>query len=336
MQELNFQNDDFLVGWLKGRGSTKKIYEVAMRRYAEYTGMTPEEMLKEKEADLQLPPRMQGKAERRLKGFFEWLKTEYESPKTGKPLAAKAALTYIGAIADFHARHNLEVKLKWREDFRAAPKTVNATEKMSASQVEKLASFAPTLRDKAIMWCMFQGLLDISTVLSLKWGDVQNEILEPPMGAIMIKNLVREKEQVKHHTLIYKTAVKYLKMYLEEEHGKDFAKELEYDTPLFFGRSGKRHSAEYVQKMLRRIAPLTFIANSRFEHADINPMRPHSLRASGNDQMAKAGASKELRDFLMGHKMPYDAAYFGGEEGLRKTCVAYAEDALEPKAYLQM
>lgn len=86
--------------------------------------------------------------------------------------------------------------------------------------------------------------------------------------------------------------------------------------------------------MLRDIAPKADIVNSRFYKADMNPLRHHSLRASFNDQMAKAGASTELRDYCMGHKVAVDCAYLGGEEGLREAYVKYAKDALEPKGLL--
>jgi hypothetical protein len=47
--------------------------------------------------------------------------------------------------------------------------------------------------------------------------------------------------------------------------------------------------------------------------------------------MAKAGANKVLVDYLMGHKLNYDTAYFGGEEGLREAYVKYAKQVLEPQ-----
>jgi len=335
--KLDFANDKYLTNWLTNRPKhTQRVYKTAMKRYAEYTSMTPKEMLKEKEEDMKLPPMKQGKVERRIKGFFEWLKTECPNTRTGeKGIAGMTARNYVGDIADFYSRHNMPLHLKWREDFKAVPKPVNMTEKMTASLVEKLAYYAPELRDKAIVWCMFQSGMDISTVLSLNCGHIAKEIEDVPMGAILLKNLVREKGEVPHHSLFYKTAIKHLKMYLEERFGKDWIKEVKssknYEEPLFLGRSRARHHRQYFQALLREIAPLTFIANSRFEHADINPLRPHSLRASFNDQMAKAGAVKELRDFLMGHEVAFDCAYFGGEEGLRKTYVQYAQEVLEPK-----
>ena len=83
--------------------------------------------------------------------------------------------------------------------------------------------------------------------------------------------------------------------------------------------------------MLRGIAPDSgLVSNGKLEKSDINPLRPHALRASFSDQMSKAGASKMLIDYLMGHKLQYDTVYFGGEEGLRKSYVRYAKEALEP------
>lgn len=38
-----------------------------------------------------------------------------------------------------------------------------------------------------------------------------------------------------------------------------------------------------------------------------------------------------LIDYLQGHKLGFDCAYFGGEEGLREVYVRYAKLALEPK-----
>ena len=143
---------------------------------------------------MKLRPKDQGKVERRLKGFFEWLKTECINVRTGeKDIASKTARNYVGSIADFYARHHMPVKLKWREDFRAVPKPVNMAEKMTASLVEKLAYYASELRDKAIIWCQFQSGSDISTVLGLNCGHIAKEIEKPPMGAILLRDLVREK-----------------------------------------------------------------------------------------------------------------------------------------------
>ncbi|GAI19678.1 unnamed protein product, partial [marine sediment metagenome] len=76
-------------------------------------------------------------------------------------------------------------------------------------------------------------------------------------------------------------------------------------------------------------------ADGTGDQIDINPLRPHALRASFSDRMAKGGANKLLVDYLQGHKMPYNDAYFGGEEGLREAYVKYAEAVLEPRQVKQ-
>ena len=44
--ELDFAQDKYLVGWLGNRPTeTVRGYKVAMKRYVEYTGMNPLEML---------------------------------------------------------------------------------------------------------------------------------------------------------------------------------------------------------------------------------------------------------------------------------------------------
>lgn len=250
--ELDFGKDKYLVDWLRGRKNVTTVYRPAMRRYFEFTGKSPKQLLEEKQNELSLPKMEQGKVDRRLIAFFAWLKTECPNEKTEqKGLSAKAAKTYVGAIADFYHRFNLKLDLNWSEDFKAAPLPENKTEKMTASQIEKIASFAPMLRDKAIIWCMFQSGSDVSTVLSWNWGHIESEFSNPPLGAVRI-NCIREKEAVPYQTFIYKTAIKYLRLYLEEEHGKDFASKLKYDTLLFLGRSGGRHDSDYFRDMLKR------------------------------------------------------------------------------------
>ena len=82
---------------------------------------------------------------------------------------------------------------------------------------------------------------------------------------------------------------------------------------------------------MRKIAPDSGIAGSRQGVGEFNPLRPHALRASFSDRMAKAGASNQLIDYLMGHKLNFESAYFGGEEGLREAYIKYAKEVLEPR-----
>lgn len=92
---------------------------------------------------------------------------------------------------------------------------------MTAEQIEKLAYHAPTKRDKTYIWVAFQSGLDVSTVLSLSWGHIEKEFDNPPMGAILLRDLERRKEKGRRFTsTIYRTAIRHLKSYLRERFGE--------------------------------------------------------------------------------------------------------------------
>jgi len=331
---MDYSKDKYVIRWLTGKADkTLEVYKNAMNLYVGFTKKTPEQLILEKWEDMKKEPIHQTDvAENRVRDFFKWLTTEYVSKRSRKPMApASGKIICRGALASFYASNKVPLNFR-RNDFKGATKAINATEKMRPEQIEKLAYYAPTSRDKAIIWCMFQGGMDVSTVCSLNWGHVQKEIEKPPMGAVMLRGLERKKEVGRRFTtLIYKTAIKHLKTYLVERAGEDYAKKLKYDEPLFVGKFGGRHNTVYIQRMMREIAPKSGIANARALHADINPLRPHALRASFSNQMALAGATPHIIDYMMGHKLMYDTAYFGGEQGLRESYVKYAEQCLEPK-----
>jgi len=313
--------------------------------------MNAEELVQEKWNDSKKPPMDQGLVEVKLREFYTYMTKEYKLEKRGAVkkgkkraktgrvgLALGSALSYCVAIADFYRRHNLRLNIKLTQAFKGgqAVRPVNESEKMSAEQIAELAYFAPTLRDKAVIWTEFQSGSDVSTVCSLNWGHVARDINNPPLGAVKLKGLIRKKEPSKTYiSFIYKTAIEAIKAYLKERWGADYEKRLKFDSPLFTGVGrweDRRIRPRMIEDMMRGVALKSpIVPNGKLESADINPVRPHALRASFSDRMAKAGASKLLIDYLQGHKMPYGDAYFGGEEGLREAYVKYAETVLEPR-----
>ncbi|MCW4038383.1 MAG: site-specific integrase [Candidatus Bathyarchaeota archaeon] len=292
----------------------------------------------EKWADMQEQPKDQGFVEEQIKHFYQFLKTDYITRSKKKGLSPKTALTRVAAIADFYRRHNEPLNIKLTQTFKEAlaGRPVNETEKMSAEQIESLTYYAPSLRDKAFIWVQYQSGSDVSTVCNLTWGHVAREIASPPHGAVMLKGIIRKKDPSKTYvTFIYKTAIKHLKEYLTERWGRSYHSVLEYDSPLFMGEGkwiNRKISPKTMQSVMKDIAAKSsFLPKGQLAQADVNPLRPHALRASFSDRMAKAGANKVLVDYLMGHKLSYDTAYFGGEEGLREAYVTYAKQVLEPQ-----
>lgn len=348
----NWQKDKRLRHWLTGRPqNTLNIYLKAFRLWSAFRGMSADELIQEKWKDMKKPPMDQGLVEDKLKEFYMWLTKEYEVEKRGTVIKGKkrgktgkvglalgSASTYCAAITDFYSKHNLRLNIKLAKAFKGgqAVRPINETEKMSAEQIEELAYYAPALRDKAVIWTEFQSGSDISTICSLNWGHVAREIDNPPLGAVKLKGLIRKKEPSKTYiSFIYKTAIEAIRAYLRERWGADYAKKLQYDTPLFLGVGrwkNQRIKPRVIEDMMRELAlKAPILPSGRVEASDINPLRPHALRASFSDRMAKAGANKLLVDYFQGHKMPYNDAYFGGEDGLREAYVKYAEVVLEPR-----
>lgn len=348
----DWQKNKRLKHWLTGRPkNTLNIYLKAFRLWSGFRGMSADALIREKWKDTKKPPMNQGLVEDKLKEFYTWLTTKYKIEKRGMVLKGKkrgttgkvglalgSASTYCAAITDFYSRHNLRLNIKIAKAFKGgqAVRPVNETEKMAAEQIEELAYYGPTLRDKAVIWTGFQSGSDISTVCSLNWGHVMREIANPPMGAVKLKGLIRKKEPSKTYiSFIYKTAIVAIRAYLKERWGAGYAEKLQYDTPLFLGIGkwkDRRIKPRVIEDMMRELAlKAPILPDGVVKAADINPLRPHALRASFSDRMAKAGANKLLIDYLQGHKMPYNDAYFGGEDGLREAYVKYAEVVLEPR-----
>ena len=62
---------------------------------------------------------------------------------------------------------------------------------------------------------------------------------------------------------------------------------------------------------MRKAAILSgLITEAELEFADINPMRPHSLRAAFSSILSLAGMNQRLIDYMQGHTDPYGGAYY--------------------------
>jgi hypothetical protein len=70
--------------WLKGKSKgTKTVYTSALKVFTEYNKMTPVELIDEAEADSKKSGREKRGPQRKIIGFFEYLRTEYKSTRNG-------------------------------------------------------------------------------------------------------------------------------------------------------------------------------------------------------------------------------------------------------------
>ncbi|MDH5375801.1 MAG: tyrosine-type recombinase/integrase [Candidatus Bathyarchaeota archaeon] len=341
---LNWENDRYLRRWLgEKKESTRRPYKTCFKLYLEFTGMTPEQLIMEKWNDTRKPPHEQtDEAEHRVVAFFRWLKNEYKKPeelaKNGdRELSEKSANAYVCAIRGFYAANKVKLNFQGFERGLFSAVTKNGTVKMNPEQIEKLAYYAKFIRDKALIWLLFQSGLDISVALGLNWRDIRNEFLNPVMVSEYPTVLISvTREKAGHHpyeTYMGKTAIETLRHYLVERFGEDFAEKMSSDEPLFVNavgiNAGKRLDDEAFQEVMRTIAKKCGIVSKQdLEEANRNPLSPRALRASFQSQLFKvAGKDSKLVDYWAGHKVKYDKAYIDAD---RETYAKFAMQVLEP------
>jgi site-specific recombinase XerD len=218
----------------------------------------------------------------------------------------------------------------------AQERLVNKKLEYRPPDVKKLLDVITDLRDRALILMFFQGGIDISTTLSLKYGDVAEQ-LELDVSPIVIQ-AKRRKSQINFRFCIGSDAVHALKLYVDDRKlvrhvcpkckgtwrmprhncpkcGVDTMKvreDIDFDEPLFIAHSGKtrvptRQALETRMKMYVKNAKV--VDPRRLERANFNIAGPHALRAAFSSILQYNGMNQVIIDGLQGHKVAYDSAY---------------------------
>jgi integrase/recombinase XerD len=290
------------------KSGTKYGYKSAFKAYAEYTKLSPSQMIDEAVEDLRKDPRQRKDILlTRVLGFYSYLKTEYEKKSrgtgphrvVGKGLSDKLAVMYTAAVRSFYSTYDLTIKLKGR---RRIPKARVTNKRMivAAEQVKVLYDHARTPRDRAIILVNFQGGLDASTLCSIKYGDIAEGLTknEHPLKL----ELRRPKTGTDFYTFIGKDAVNALKAYIADmrSRGVDFT----HGTSLFLqGKSKEEMLPENIQDMMREVAIRAGFIDKKNNGHDFNPLGPHALRESFGSIMTNSGVPDTIVDFWLAHEI---------------------------------
>ncbi len=322
--------------WLIGKAKeTKKVYLIALNTYCKYRGLNPKQLIDEIEEDRKKPRRERGEVEFKLKEFHEWLLNEkdkmmggWKPRKVGKKgLSPKRANMIVNTVRSFYKINGFPV-LNLRLP-KAPPLKKNHKLTLRAEHVKKLVDHSPTIRDKAIILMLFQSGMDISTLISLNYGDVARglENDECPLAI----HVVRKKAGIEYTTFIGRDAIDALKAYLNKRRQKQG--EIKYDEPLFVKereiKGDKRITRNAIDKMLKQVAVLSgVVSKEEMERADMNPCRPHALRGAFSTIMKLQGVNNEIVEYWMGHAIPYESAYMIPQEDELRKIYAEHEEAL--------
>jgi len=307
-------NEEELRNWLDTKKpDTRYVYRKAFETYVEFTGLTAEQLIDEAEIDFHpdTPQRNRGKVKRRLLAYRSWLANHYK-PKNNRAgdggLAPKTVNTYLGALRGFYDNNNFPIKFKRNEIPTAQPRTERMM--LKPEQVKTLLRHARTQRNKAIIMCLYQSGMDISTLLSLNYAHVE-EGRRNRRKRILVK-VVRPKVNHKYRTFFGQDATVSLNQYLDERRNLTRMSPLFLCEQLLVNDEPKRRATEReVQNMFKRLAIRAgFVTEEQLENEfAINPCGSHALRASFSKIAVATGINQNLIDYLMGHKTQYSGVY---------------------------
>lgn len=316
--DVNWE-DPALKRWLGGitRKGTRYGYKTAFRGYAYFTGMTASALIDEALADARKDPReRQDVVLRRLVEFYHWLKKEYpkksrgkgEHKVVGKGVSDKMAHYFIGAVRSFYATYDVTVRMRGRHKL-PRPRVVNKRMKVGGEQVKLLVDHARTPRDRAIILTLFQSGMDVSTLCSLKYGDVA-EGFDKDEYPLKLE-LYRPKTGVEYYTFLGKDAVQALRAYVADmkSRGVNFSN----DGSLFLKERGKQAlTTNLVQNMMKDVAVRSGLVDEKNNGKAFNPLSPHALRESFGSLMINSGVPDTIVDFWLGHSIGEMAEAYKG------------------------
>ena len=303
------ENHEEVRDWLRdikggeAHESTKKMFAGSLKKYCEYRGLTPGEILTEGEEDLKLP-REHKQVKKHLLDFRDYLK----EGGRGKSSVAH----YISAINSFFASHevllsklsNGSIEVEWeKKDFDRA-------------RVKELVNVCPP-RERALFLTMFQSGLAANEVSNLRIND-----LSEVRDGLTVLRLKREKNNYRFITFLGRDARGAIDNYLKIRNEGNLitsrpriSKEAKVKTEndfLFITRDSHSktwnkidtdHVSKYMMQMCKKLG---------WYHGEKrNPYRPHALRASFATLLLNNAVPKNAIDFMLGHRQTAtDGAYF--------------------------
>jgi integrase len=319
-QDVVNWDEPILQRWLGTitRKTTLYNYRSSFRVYTQFTQMTAAQMIDEALEDLKRDPREKRDIVlRRLIDFYHWLKTEYPQKSrgrgshkiVGKGVSDKLAHLRVAAVRSFYATFGVTVRMRGRQSL-PKPRVRNKRMKVGAEQVKVLLSHARTPRDRAIILTLFQGGMDVSTLCSLKYGDIAEAFTKNEYPLKL--ELYRPKTGVEYYTFLGRDAVQSIKAYISDMESRDV--KFTNNTPLFLKERGKDEgvTTNLVQNMMRIVAYNSEFVDEKNNGKAFNPLGPHALRESFGSLMINSGVPDTIVDFWLGHAIGEMAEAYKG------------------------
>jgi integrase len=288
--------DPIVARWLKEitKSHTREIYRWAWKKFH---GLNPKltgrMLIEEAQEDLKRGPLQRKRiVAQRIKDTYLDLKKQGASDNT--------ALTVSAALRSFYSYYDFKVNLKGSNKLPRAKKK-NHRIMLNPNQVKTLADHARNPRDRALIWILFQGMFDASTICSLNYFNVKRG-LESNEYPLPVMEITRPKTDVFYYTFVLRESIEALKAYLADCKARGIT--FKDSSPLFLKeRGGKRLTENLIQIMLSEVAQKAGFVDQQKNGNGQNPLGPHALRESGTSRLSNSGMPDSMVLFLSGHEV---------------------------------
>ena len=314
----DFLKYESVARWISNfpdRPNTKKSYLASLKKFVEWIGKDPDKLVYE----AKLNP---SKIHSQMKRYYNLLIEEGKSSKT-------AILVYQSLRSFF--RWNDIVLGRTPRGFKGRVE-YGSTHVLTPTEVALMVDACPNIRDKCIIVFLAQSGQRIGVLTALKYKHIKNGlekevfplIIEVPAVLRDVKGVNVNKLGETYRFAVGKDTILCLKKMIQEriENGEKITdeswlfrsyseaktvngKKILVKVPK--GRIGKPLTSAAIRDIVNKAAfkagIQTKASEKRYE------IHPHIFRRYWNMRMQEAGLSEDLRNFMLGHKLPYDGAY---------------------------
>jgi len=251
----------------------------------------------------------------------------YDSLKS-KNYSSKSCSTAYGAIRSFFAYNGVRLE-KMSKKFSGRTQ-YEGTRDLIQLEVYRLIEAIKDYRDKGAVGVCFQGgqrdsvvaNLKIKNILTKNWENASVVMFDVPEFLPNEHGRNVNKREVKYRFGILNDVARFIKLHLDER--RDAGEKIEYGSWLFRSRMiGKAQKSNYADSCVRPITPdyinhlvvaaakkigiQEYVKTGRGRQKAV--IHAHRAREYFKTQTRMAGVDPDLRNFMMGHQMPYGGAY---------------------------
>lgn len=261
-----------------GSQHTRHGYLGILYRFQEFAGKNPDELVK-------LRKRERGNL---VQGYSDRLLN------AGRRSQAQHVLV---ALKSFFKANGVEVTV---ERVTTIPTMRQYEVIPTREQVYRMADYAASTRNKAIILCLFQSGLRAGTLGNLDYGHVREQLEagRVPIRLHVVPNIDKKSSLVDYYTFFGVEAADALRAYIAErrERGED----LKDDSPLFVDRASGIQGARMTYSSIFLAVKRTI----RRAGLPAEKIWPHCLRKTFRKVLNASDFDEDTKEALMGHRLP--------------------------------